>query len=121
MLREFGETRQDSKEHVRRWFTSEDCDLILWLNADESLWGFQFCYGKPMDEHALTWIREAGFSHMKVDTQGPRGPAPILVLDGIFDAGHILRILEKESGEVPEPYRGLVTERVRELATRKAK
>ena len=124
MLFELGETRQEAGGPRRRWFTSEACDLILWLNDDETLWGFQFCYDKPMDEHALTWARDFGFSHMKVDT-GSRVSGgletPILVLDGRFDATHILDAFEKESGEVPEPYRGFVRERVSELANRKPK
>ena len=123
MLFELGVTRQEPTGPRRRWFTSESCDLILWLNDDESLWGFQFCYDKPANEHALTWARDFGFSHMKVDA-GRRehgNEAPILVLDGAFDPVHILDALEKESARVPEPYRGIVVERIRELIERKAK
>jgi hypothetical protein len=122
MLFELGNTRQERSGPRRRWFTSPDCDLILWLNDDESLWGFQFCYDKPANEHALTWARDFGFSHMRVDTGGPRGTgnaAPLLVLDGQFDAAHILGAFEKEAQGVPEPYREFVVARVRELAERK--
>jgi hypothetical protein len=121
MLTELGVTRQEPTGPRRRWFTSEGCDLILWLNDDGTLWGFQFCYDKPADEHALTWARDFGYSHMKVDTGGPRRSekeASILVLDGNFDPAHILHSLEQESAQVPEPYRGFVTERIRELLQR---
>ncbi len=124
MLFELGVTRQEPTGPRRRWFTSEACDLILWLNDDDSLWGFQFCYGKPADEHALTWARDFGFSHMKVDAAGRRNhgnETPILVLDGTFDPAYILDEFEKESAGVPEPFRGIVVERVRELSERKAK
>lgn len=122
MLFELGVTRQERTGPRRRWLTSPACDLILWLNDDESLWGFQFCYDKPADEHALTWARDFGFSHMRVDTGGPRGSgkeAPLLVLDGLFDPTHILDVFENESVEVPEPYRGLVRARIHELVERK--
>lgn len=118
MLRELGETRQEPGGRRRRWFASPRCDLVVWINDDESLWGFQLCYDKPATEHALTWIREAGFSHMAVDTGGANGHGkgtPFLVQDGVYDAGYIRTVFERESGEVPLEYRSFIGAKIREL------
>jgi methylglutaconyl-CoA hydratase len=118
VLREFGQTRQDSDEYARRWFSSVDCDLILWLNPDESLLGFQFCYDKPVNEHALTWISGHGFSHMKVDSgerYGPGKAAPILMFDGVFDERRVLDLLQEESRLVPAEHRQFIIGKVAEL------
>ena len=105
----------------RRWFSSPRCDLILWLNEDASLRGFQLCYDKSANERALTWIQDSGFSHMAVDSGegwGPGKAAPILVADGTFEPKHILEILESECALVPSNYYHLIADMVRELAVR---
>jgi hypothetical protein len=118
MLREFGTTRQEPGDLRRRWFSSPRCDLILWLNEDESLRGFQLCYDKPSNEHALTWIQDSGFSHMAVDSGegwGPGKAAPILVADGLFEPKQILDVLEAECAMVPADYYRLIVEKISEL------
>lgn len=57
---------------LRRWFTSETLDLIVWLEPDAGLQAFQFCYGKPLAEKALEWRRDGGLRHLVVD-DGSRG------------------------------------------------
>src|SRR4051812_48047840 len=53
----------------RRWISDDYFDLVLWYEADrEQVYGFQLCYGKPIDERALTWTRERGFTHQAIDT-----------------------------------------------------
>jgi hypothetical protein len=115
MLREFGKTRQEGSRHKRRWFYSWECDLILWLNGDESLWGFQFCYDKP-HEHALTWVSDCGYSHMRVDTGSRFCAAPLLVPNGAFEPRYILETFEQQATLVPAAYRGFIVERFLELA-----
>jgi hypothetical protein len=76
----------------RRWFRSGYFDLVMWYESrGGQLSGFQLCYQKGIDEHALTWRRESGFDHKRVD-DGDDGPsvvgykgAPVLVRDGVVD------------------------------------
>ena len=117
-LRELGETRQESGHLRRRWFSSPQCDLIVWLDQDDSLWGFQLCYDKLSKEHALTWIRDAGVSHMAVDAGGRDGKGkgtPFLVADGVFDARHVLNAFEREAVSIPPDYRDFIAGKLREL------
>lgn len=61
-------------------------ELIVWLDAAGQPEGFQICYvGRMREEHALTWRRQAGFTHNRVDTGDTRPDknlTPILVPDG---------------------------------------
>ena len=118
-LTELQPTRQVKGEPARRWFASPGADLIVWLRDDGSLQGFQFCYDKEGEEHALTWMEAHGYSHMAVET-GPvlgRGSGtPLLVPDGAIDAARILEIYRAESSLVPAEYSAIVVARLEALA-----
>ena len=90
MIREILPVRQNEGEPFRRWFTDDYWDLYVWFNDKKKIVGFQLCYGKPDDEHALTWLTEGKFIHTRVSDSspgryGPTMEAPILVADGLFD------------------------------------
>lgn len=88
MLRE-QKVVQVAGESPRRWFSDDDWDLVIWQDGDGTIVGFQICYDRLRSEHALTWDRDSGFSHQRVD-DGEDRPArhkqsPILVADGHVD------------------------------------
>ena len=90
MLQEVSQVRQIENENPRRWFSSQDMDLTVWVEKDGTISGFELCYDKEKDERALRWLRGAGFLHERVD-DGESRPGrfkgtPILVPDGLFDA-----------------------------------
>jgi hypothetical protein len=91
---EFPNVRQRSDEPRRRWFQSDDEDLIVWFSGDDRIVGFQLCYDRARGERALAWDDCAGYSHMRVDDGEaigkPRKSSPILLPDGAFDA-HAMR------------------------------
>lgn len=119
-LREIGPVRQVRGEPRRRWFFSERCDLIVWLDERGEPEGFQFCYDKDAEERALSWRPQVGVSHMKVDKgrsiYGRGGGTPFLVPDGRYDAARMLRLFEAEAALVPPEVVGLVVAKLRELA-----
>ena len=106
------------KEPRRRWFWSARSDLIVWLSDDGTVLGFQFCYDKDWIEHALTWMADGGFSHMRVDTGPMNRAAPLLVANGALDAPRILELFLRDCAVVPAEYVRLVCERVAMLAGR---
>lgn len=112
MLRELSSARQVPGESRRRWFTSDHCDLIVWLRDDDSAEAFQFCYDKGSGEHALTWTERGGFSHMAVDPgdkpAGHKG-APILLANGAFEASRILQLFQAQSSQLPSEYVAFVS------------
>ena len=117
VLREFANVRQRPGEPRRRWFHSPEEDLIVWYETDGSLWGFQLCYDRKNLERALTWTKEKGYSHLKVD-DGEIEPltvkrTAILVPDGIFDAKGVLERFLSVSESLPEDIVELVVERIR--------
>lgn len=115
-LRELAGTRQVEGEPKRRWFSSPELDLIVWLDEADMPVGFQLCYDKTRGERALTWRAGRGYDHAAID-DGEHGPAqhkstPILVADGRFDQARVQAIFAAASERVPEKIRSFVTERI---------
>jgi len=103
MLHEIMGARQVLGEGRRRWFTSENFDLIVWYGDDDCIIGFQLCYDKSAGEHAVTWRRERGFIHERIDDGEIAGRAkmtPVLVADGAFDSQRIIARLSAEISDI---------------------
>jgi hypothetical protein len=124
MLREI-EARQMPGEPARRWFTSPDIDLFVWLGEDDSPTGFQLCYDKQGREHALTWTQAGGYTHLGVDSgesrPGRYKGTPILVANGSIDFEGILEQLRSQAASVPASFLELVEGKVAELSQRAAR
>ena len=108
LLREVLAVRQVAGEARRRWFTSDAADLFVWYDADGDLAGFQFCYDKPMAEQALTWRKDSGFTHQRVDsgdwTGGAKG-ASVLAASTRWGAVAVLATFRRVSDALPEDVR----------------
>lgn len=115
MLREITATRQIPGERRRRWFRSTDMDLVIWLDAAGAPDGFQLCYNRLTDEHALTWNEAPGFTHLAVDDgEGPDLPykaTPVLVADGTFPKAAVCARFAAQAEELPVDLRDYVTAR----------
>jgi len=103
LLAEINNIRQIPGEPRRRWFTDIYFDLIVWFEADTIL-GFQLCYDKGKNEHALTWKSSMAYAHNRVD-DGEENPGhykatPILMADGSFDNRMIADRFIIESAEI---------------------
>lgn len=90
VLYEIRNVRQVPGEGFRRWFTDPSHDLVVWYPEEGShqIDGFQFSYDKEGDEHALTWTRERGFEHHRIDAGDvpfSNKMSPVLVADGLPD------------------------------------
>jgi hypothetical protein len=110
-LQEVLAVRQVAGEGRRRWFTSEVADLFVWYDGKGDLAGFQFCYDKPMAEHALTWRKDSGFTHQRVDpgdwTGGMKGTS-VLAASSRWAATTLLARFRRVSDALPEDVRQLV-------------
>ena len=118
MLREYLPARQIPGDPPRRWFASEKSDLIVWLADNDVPIGFQFCYDKDFREHALTWMRDRGFSHTGIDAGGSaphHKGSPLLVADGVVDAPRILALFLAENDLVPTDLAQFVSDKLREF------
>jgi len=90
MLREQGVRRG---REDRRWFSDEEFDLIVWTDKDGGVRAFQLCYDRSGEERALTWSREDGYRHHRVDSgdESPlRNRTPILAANGPFHAEQVV-------------------------------
>jgi hypothetical protein len=103
MLHEIKDVRQIEGEGIRRWFTDNYFDLIIWFDYNYEILGFQLCYAKEKGERALTWRVNNSYHHDKVDDgEFARNMkrTPILTADGIFDKNTIAEIFKRESKKI---------------------
>ncbi len=109
---EWAGVRQIPGEPRRRWFSSEEFDLIVRLDDSGEFIGFELCYDKTSNEHALLWSKSQGFSHMGVDDgeqrMGSHKQTPIMVANGAFDFPHLYSAFLKECTTLPEDVAGFV-------------
>ena len=119
MLREEKNIRQVPGDPPRRWFADDFFDLIVWLEPDGSVWGFQLCYDRGFKPRALTWIKGKGFTHAGIDDGEEPGGAhkssPVLVRDGLFDPKSIGDKLAAAAGELPPEMLAPILQKVREF------
>ncbi len=105
-MKEWVGVRQIPGESKRRWFSSPEFDLIVWLSPDGEFTGFELCYDKPGKERSLIWNRSSGFRHMMVDDgeqrPGRHKAAPILVPDDVFDAQRVYLAFLEASRSLPK-------------------
>jgi hypothetical protein len=116
MLTEIKNARQIEGEGFRRWFTDDYFDLIVWYGEQQSLVGFQLCYDKLGKERALTWTREHGFQHNRIDSgevPGHSKMTPVIIADGAFDRDPVAERFRQESGEIEPAIAGIVYETLR--------
>jgi hypothetical protein len=82
-------TKALEKLNNKLWFNDHDNDLFIWLDKQDNIVSFQFCYNKSINEHAINWHQQKGFDHSRVDTGEAAGGlckmTPIMVPDGIFN------------------------------------
>ena len=107
-LREVPRVRQRPGEGRRRWFACPSADLFVWEH-DRRIVRVELCYGKPHDEHTLSWDDQWGLAHMRID-DGEAHPSknrtPIAVPDGIFDPSTVALEFERLGAVVdPRVYR----------------
>lgn len=104
MLKELDNVRQVPGEGRRRWFADEYFDLIVWLDDEDGLAGFQLCYDKMGSERALTWRADGGYSHHAIDTgedrTGRQKATPILVADGLFETSAVAGRFRRECDRI---------------------
>ncbi len=107
MLREY----RGGKDKKRRWFGDDYFDLIVWYDDAERISGFQLCYDRGRNEHALTWRRETGAEHHRIDsgeTMPLENRSPILVPDGAAPFSDLIRQFEMRAGGMDQDLFNLV-------------
>ncbi len=105
---------EDKKNH--RWFINDYFDLTLWEDETGEISGFQLSYDKINNEHVLTWKKQTGYFHDKVD-DGELFPdkykaSPILISDGIFKSEKIARKFKEISNEIDKDVSSFVYEKL---------
>ncbi len=125
MLYEITKVKSYENEPGRRWFFDHEIDLTVWFGENETIVGFQLCYDKPEDPHALTWWENRGFQHHKIDdgecfgTSAHKG-IPILEMDGAFDKDRIAAGFFEKSREMDSAIADFVYDRIMQYSCGRA-
>lgn len=104
MLREIQDI--DQKEHgvTRRWFVEDTMDLLVWLNDEGLMHGFQLCYTRERNRFALTWFKDQGYSHNRIDENddkiGRKRGTPLLVGDGVLQTDLLAEEFKTKSVDI---------------------
>jgi hypothetical protein len=119
-LHEITNVKQERGPGRRRWFESEDLELVVWLDAHDVVTGFQICYDFGQGGHALTWRRQSGFAHTGIDA-GDESPffnrTPVLRTPQTDPPwAELIRTFEARSVGLEPALRSLVLGRLAEQA-----
>ena len=113
MLREIKSVRQIPGEPTRRWFNSEEMDLIVW-QQNEDILGFQLCYDKTNNEKAVSWKQGLGLMHEDVNNDdvrdGPYKGTPVLTQNEFYDLEKIKTDFIKYSEMLPDEVKSFILE-----------
>jgi len=115
VLKEFEDTRQIPGEGVRRWFTDEYFDLIVWYDDLGGILGFQLCYDKGKHERAVTWRSTGSYIHEAVDDgelYGRNKMTPVMVQDGAFDRERIADRFRKHAAGIDRDLTAFVLDKL---------
>lgn len=106
-MSDFIELKKEKEGSKRRWFMSNDYDLIVFNNEQGEIKEFQFCYDKNKHEQMLSWSIEAGYSHMAIDDGDVLNDmghkrAPLVVPNGSYSVNAILNKFLSASNSLPK-------------------
>ncbi len=122
MLKEIRNARENLNDS-RRIFADDYFDLYVWIESDDSISGFQLCYGESNNRKVLTWKNSKGFSHNSIDSGesnfGKSKSSPILMPDGHFNKDDTAERFEKESLTIDRKIRDFVLEKLTNYQQRK--
>lgn len=104
MLEEWNAPGEEDGEFTKRWFDNSYFDLFVWFDKEGEIDRFQLCYNKPIDEHAISWVRPSEYYHQRVDDRenrpGKSKATPVLLPDGMFDFRSVAERFAKESKKI---------------------
>jgi len=124
MLREILAVRQDNPALRRRWFQDEFFELYTWQARDGALAAFQLCYDVRGRERAVTWHRNHGFSHNRIDYGGTYGRAkgtPLLAGDGRFPHRFVRTRFIRHAASLDPAIRVFILDKMREFGRHTAR
>jgi hypothetical protein len=113
------EARQLAGEQHRRWFSSEDFDLIVWFDGRGAVAQFELCYDRSDVERALTWSPTRGYRYWRVDTGDASGymygMTPVLEPDDSeFPKDRVIATFVAASEGLDPAIRSFVVQRLQE-------
>lgn len=116
MLYEIAHIKQWPGEPVRRWFTDDYFDLVVWFDPCGGVIRFQLSYDKRRYQRALTWETATGYMHSRVE-DGEERPgrlksSPVLLVEGEFDKRLIADRFQRSCADLQEDTAVFIYDRI---------
>lgn len=115
-MREIKGVQQERGAGRRRWWESDDLDLVVWLENGPIPTGFQLLYNAGHGEHALTWREGDGIQHHRIDSGDSKRPfkaTPVLATTAPLTPSvwrEIVALFENRSPSLEPELRRFVSE-----------
>ncbi len=119
MFREFKQVKQERGGGRRRWFESDDLDLVVWYDAGGKVTGFQLCYDFGDGERAVTWRETGGYSHDRIDAGDDtplKNQTPVLIPDGAVPWTKLLQAFEPQCASLDSSLQSLIRQKLQRAA-----
>lgn len=116
-MREIQGVRQDNPSLKRRWYQDDFFDLYTWHSTAGALVSFQLCYDVHGRERALSWHRQRGFSHNRIDSGEAANEypmTPILVAEARFPHRLVRQRFNRHGATLDAPTRTIILDKMRE-------
>ena len=117
-------TNKKPAPHTRLWFCDPEHDLFIWVDKNNHPISFQLSYrtySEIYSEHIISWNKEKGFSHDKIDdgehADGDYKMTPIMVPDGVFDSEKIAERFKSISTDIDEDIMSFVYQKLCDYPT----
>jgi len=109
--------KQDLNTNQKRWFQDDYFDLFIWQNNTGQFVSFQLCYDRLGNERVITWDKERGFAHHRVD-DGEASPhknmTPVLIKEGVFSHEEVIPRFIESSQEISAEVRDFILQQLYE-------
>jgi len=119
MLQEIQGVSADMPGVTRRWFHNDEFDLFVTLDREQTLVGFELCYGSPSSEQALVWTQSDGYFHdgMRSTPRQERALAGLLEGDAL-DSDSLRARFQAASLSLPDSLKTALYARLQDYAIR---
>lgn len=119
MLKEIFLTQIKTSEGYKRWFQDSYFDLFIWQEIyTGEIISFQLCYDRACRERVISWHRERGFEHYRVD-DGEQTPyknmTPVFLNDSTFPYEEVLQHFTYSAQHISQFIKIFIEQKLQEL------
>jgi len=124
MLIELIKKNSQEGELTKRWFFSQEIDLVIWVDINEKPCAFQLAYDKYKSEKSFSWHHKRGYRIYKVDdgehaSLWNKSPMLLLYSSNEFEKKKVMKVFQEQSVNLPEVISSFVLRKIKYYRVKK--